>query len=136
MKYLLDTCTVSDFVKGESGTMTKIKHLSPSQLAISSITFLELRYGLLKTPEKAIKIKDIINEFLNPIVTIPFDERDAYYAANIRHHLRGLGTPIGNYDLLIAGTALHNDLTLVTSNTREFERVMGLSLENWRTVNI
>ena len=62
---------------------------------------------------------------------MPFDDVDARVAAEIRAVLRRAGTPIGPYDNLIAGQALARDLTLVTRNIREFERVQGLRLENW-----
>lgn len=132
MKYLLDTCTVSDFVKGEAGTLAKVKTHKPSQFVISSVTRLEIQYGLFKNPEKAAKIDRILNDFLCLIATLPFDETDASFAARVRHQLYSAGTPIGSYDILIAGTALRHNLILVSANTKEFERVENLALENWR----
>jgi tRNA(fMet)-specific endonuclease VapC len=62
---------------------------------------------------------------------VPFDDEDARCAGQIRAALATAGTPIGPYDVLIAGQALARDLTLVTHNTREFARVDGLHLEDW-----
>jgi len=62
---------------------------------------------------------------------IPFDDRAAQASAGIRAGLEMKGTPIGPYDVLIAGSALAHGVTLVTRNTKEFSRVDGLSLESW-----
>ena len=60
-----------------------------------------------------------------------FSIEDAGSAAVVRARLERKGTPIGPYDVLLAGQALARDLTLVTNNTREFRRVKGLKLEDW-----
>jgi tRNA(fMet)-specific endonuclease VapC len=63
---------------------------------------------------------------------LEFDEEDARQAGQIRAHLASQGTPIGPYDVLIAGQAKARELTLVTHNTTEFQRVPGLKLEDWK----
>jgi tRNA(fMet)-specific endonuclease VapC len=69
---------------------------------------------------------------LTSIVNIlPLNEAEARYAASIRATLEKQGTPIGPYDVLIAGTALSNKGTLITHNLKEFERIKGLQLEDW-----
>ena len=132
MKYLLDTCVVSDFVRGEARTLAHIKHLSPSSIAVSTITFYEIQYGLALNPKRSAKISRIIHDFLAPIQILDFTQGDAREAAIIRTHLKKQGRPIGSYDVLIAGTALHHQLILISSNLKEFSRVDGLKLENWR----
>ena len=72
-----------------------------------------------------------LKEMENRFTVLPFDLDSARQAAQTRAHLERLGTPIGNVDTLISGIALAQDLTLVTRNTREFERVPGLRVENW-----
>jgi tRNA(fMet)-specific endonuclease VapC len=62
---------------------------------------------------------------------LDFTTEDARAAAEVRTSLEGRGTPIGSFDTLIAGQALARDLTLVTRNRREFERVDGLRVEDW-----
>ncbi|MEA1049533.1 hypothetical protein U5801_06910 [Lamprobacter modestohalophilus] len=57
---------------------------------------------------------------------------DAQAAASVRADLKARGRPIGPYDVLIGATALARGLTMVTSNTDEFERIRGLRLEDWR----
>jgi len=132
MKYLLDTCCVSDFVKGNNNTLQKIKNCEPTDLALSSITVMELEYGLAYNPEKAKKIKKIIKDFVSCLTILPYFEEDALHSAKVRTNLRKAGTPIGSYDLLIAGTALSHDLILVTANEKEFKRVPHLKIVNWR----
>lgn len=132
MKYLLDTCVISDFVKGEPNTLHRLKNTQPAELAISSISIMEINYGLMLNHQRAKKIHHIIDEFLSCINTISFSIADAVCAANIRAYLHTKGTPIGAYDILLAGTALSNDFIFVTANVKEFDRVPKLHLENWR----
>jgi tRNA(fMet)-specific endonuclease VapC len=72
-----------------------------------------------------------LEKFLRPMTILDFTPEDAKQAARIRADLKQKGTPIGAYDLQIAATALANGLTVVTNNTDEFQRVVGLRLENW-----
>ncbi|PNW39149.1 UNVERIFIED_CONTAM: twitching motility protein PilT [Euhalothece sp. KZN 001] len=132
MRYLLDTCVISDFIKGETGTQTRLKQTPPREIAISSITMMELHYGLALNPKRAEKVQPIITSFLSSVMILPFGISEAEQTAKIRAKLKSQGQPIGAYDLLIAATALQNNLIMVTSNQREFERVGNLQLENWR----
>ncbi len=132
MTYLLDTCVISDFVKGLPATLKRIKETSPDLIAVSTISRMEIEYGLHLNPERARKITPVIQAFLASIRTLPFGEPDAQVAGTIRATLQRQGKPIGSYDVLIAGTALARGLTLVTSNTGEFSRVGGLAIEDWR----
>ncbi|TVQ65470.1 MAG: type II toxin-antitoxin system VapC family toxin [Spirulina sp. DLM2.Bin59] len=132
MRYLLDTCVVSDFIKGEPRTTAKLKKTAPADIAISSITVMELRYGLVINPQRAQKIEPTISSFLSSVITLPFNTAEAEQAAQIRAALKSQGQPIGAYDALIAATALQHNLIMITANQREFERVPGLQIENWR----
>jgi tRNA(fMet)-specific endonuclease VapC len=132
MKYLLDTCAISDFVKGYPLTLRKIKSMSPQLLYVSTISIMEIEYGLQLNPKRAQKIFPALQAFLSTIKILPFGEADAKAAGTIRVALRRQGSPIGFYDVLIAGSAISGGMILVTSNTDEFSRVDGLVLENWR----
>ena len=132
MKYLLDTCVISDFVKGEVNTLTRIKKTSPSELSVSTITVMEIQYGIALNPKHAKVINPIISDFLAQINIIDFDRDDAAQAASIRALLKQQGCPVGSYDILLAGTALNHKLIFVSSNVKEFKRVNGIRLENWR----
>lgn len=132
MKYLLDTCVVSDFVKGQPGVLARVKATAPELIAVSSVTRMEVEYGLALNAERARKLAPMLDAFFSSVATLPFDEADAQAAAAIRADLKAKGQPIGAYDVLIAGMGLARGLVVVTSNVGEFQRVSGLRIENWR----
>ena len=89
----------------------------------------ELRFGAVKSGSS--RLIQQLERILEVLPVLPLEPpADQHYAA-IRTHLEQAGTSIDPNDLLIAAHALALDLTLVTANTREFERVPNLSLENW-----
>jgi len=133
MGYLLDTCVVSHFVKGEENTIKKLKSISPTEVFISSLTVREVKYGLAINPQRAVKIKPIIETLINSITILPFGATEAEQAAQIRSILKIAGSPIGAYDVLIAATAFTHNHIVVTSNVGEFQRVPNLLIENWRS---
>ncbi len=132
MKYLLDTCTVSDFVKGQAKVLARIKATPPNLVAVSALTRMEVDYGLALNAERARKLAPLLDAFFATIATLPFDVADAQATAAIRAALKTRGQPIGAYDALIAGTGLARGLVVVTSNMGEFKRVGGLQVEDWR----
>jgi len=132
MQYLLDTCVVSDFIKGEPGTKARLKQTPPASIAVSAITVMELDYGLVLNPQRAEKVRPMIFSFLSSVTILPFTAAEAQQAAEIRATLKSQGQPIGAYDVLIAATALQHHLVMITANQREFDRVVGLQTENWR----
>ena len=132
MKYLLDTCTVSDFVKGQPNVLARIKAISPTLIAVSTLTRMEVEYGLALNADRARKLAPVLQAFFSTISTLPFEVADALAAAAIRAALKTKGQPIGAYDVLIAGTALARGLVVVTSNVGEFQRIGGLQVEDWR----
>lgn len=132
MKYLLDTCTVSDFVKGQPHVMARIKATAPNLITVSTLTRMEVAYGLALNAERAKKLGPFLAAFFSVIATLPFEEADALAAAAVRAALKTKGQPIGAYDVLIAGMGLARGLVVVTSNVAEFKRVSGLQVEDWR----
>ena len=132
MKYLLDTCTVSDFVKGQPNVLARIKAISPTLIAVSALTRMEVEYGLALNADRARKLAPVLQAFFSTISTLPFEVADALAAAAIRAALKTKGQPIGAYDVLIAGTALARGLVVVTSNVGEFQRIGGLQVDDWR----
>jgi tRNA(fMet)-specific endonuclease VapC len=132
MKYLLDTCTVSDFVRGQANVLSRLKAISPREIAISSIVRMEIEFGLFLNPSRAQVLAPLLDAFLGSCMTLSFDEQDAISAATLRASLQKNGQPIGAYDVLIAGCAMARDLIVVTSNIREFGRIQRLKVENWR----
>jgi tRNA(fMet)-specific endonuclease VapC len=100
-------------------------------VAVSSVVMFELKFGIAKSVRQTMN-DDALRKFLSGSTEIlPFDEEDAAVAGRIRAELHQKGTPIGPYDVMIAGHALRHGATLVTANVREFSRVDGLLLENW-----
>ena len=131
MIYLLDTNTCIRFINGRSPNIrAKMLTVADSDIVISTIVQAEMYAGSAKsqTPQRS---REIQEEFFRSFVTVPFDSTAARIYGDIRASLERQGTPIGGNDLLIAATALAHDLILVTHNTREFERVSGLQLEDW-----
>lgn len=94
------------------------------------ITVFELWCGVEQAQQAAAE-RAKVNRFVSAIVELPFDRVSAEAAAKIRVQLEKAGNLIGPYDLLIVGQALAGDLILVANNTREFQRVNGLRVENW-----
>ena len=132
MKYLLDTCTVSDFVKGQPNVLARVKSTQPNLIAVATLTRMEVAYGLALNAERARRLAPVLNAFFATILTLPFDEADAKAAAAIRAALKTIGQPIGAYDVLVAGMGLARGLVVVTSNVVEFKRISGLLVEDWR----
>ena len=99
-------------------------------VGLSSVTAAELHFGAHKSrsPEQNLAA---LEQFLLPLTVVGFDEGAAAAYGRVRAFLEGRGTPIGSLDTLIAAHALSLDLTLVTNNVREFERVPDLEVENW-----
>ena len=132
MKYLLDTNVLSDFARGEQAVMARLRQEAPLQLAVSVVTGMEVEYGLARHPNLARRVRETMRMLLNTISVLPFEREDARVAARLRASLNSQATPIGAYDLLLASCALRRGLKIVTHNAREFARVGGLGLEDWR----
>ena len=132
MNYLLDTCVISDFFKKEAATITRFQSVSPKQLHVSAITVMEIEYGLKLNPEREKKIRPIWESLTDIIQIILFSTHCAQQAALLRANLKNSCQPIGPYDILIAGTALANDMTVITSNMKEFIRMPEIKVENLR----
>lgn len=102
----------------------------PNGLCISSITLAELWHGVEKSANPP-KNETTLTKFLTALTVLPFDDYAAVEYGRICADLQRKGTPIGPMDMLIAAHARAENMILVTNNTREFERVTDLKLENW-----
>ncbi len=130
--YLLDTCVLSDFARGDASTQARLKATPPRLVSVSAITAMEVEFGLALDPARARRLAPVMRRLLDAVSVIAYEAADARATAGLRAVLQKRGRPIGAYDALIAGSALARGLVLVTSNEREFARVDGLSIENWR----
>src|SRR5690348_2246515 len=133
MTYLLDTCVLSDFARGEAGTLARLTEAAPSEVATSAISAMEVEYGLALDAARARKLAPVMRALLGAITVLPYGLEDARATASLRALLEKRGRPVGAYDALIAGTALARGLVVVTSNVREFGRITALRVENWRS---
>jgi tRNA(fMet)-specific endonuclease VapC len=99
--------------------------------AVSDVSIYELYSGAERydLPDRR---KAIIDTFIGRMTVLPFDTKAARIAAPLNFQLESKGQKIGGFDMLIAATALANNLTLFTNNTREFKRVPGLTLESFQ----
>ena len=132
IRYLLDTNIVSYFVKGVSGSLVQRMQvgLGAQDIAISAITRAELRYGV-GLMDKFDKRRRRIDLLLKELPSLPWGDEAADEFGRLKASLRRNGTPVGDFDTQIAAHALAEDLILVTHNTRHFENVPGLKLEDW-----
>lgn len=131
MKYMLDTNICIYAIKHKPNSVIErfLSH-DPEELCISAITYAELMHGV----EKSIAVERnriAMSLFLSPITILRFDELAAEEYGRIKAELEKKGTPIGPMDTLIASHAKSRGLIIVTNNTREFNRVIGLTVEDW-----
>ena len=134
MNYLLDTNAVVALLR-DKPTRVRERYrqaeASGDYLALSSVVLFELWYGVAKSshvPDNTERLRILLSGDLG---LLDFDDEDARTAGQARAAVEKNGTPIGAYDLLIAGQALRRGLTVVTANTSEFARITGLSWQDW-----
>ena len=106
--------------------------IAGAAFAVSAISVVELQYGVAKSQRVEANAANL-DDFLQPIRVLAFDDADAKIAGEIRVDLERQGKPIGPYDCLIAAQGLRHNLCVVTANVSEFSRVEGLRWENWAT---
>lgn len=131
MIYLLDTNTCIGYINRRRPAIYQhFLSVSPDDVCICDVVKFELYYGAYKG-SRTVENLQILDNFFADLTSLPFDVKAARICGQIRAKLQAKGTPIGAYDLQIAAIALANNLTLITHNTREFERVENLALEDW-----
>jgi tRNA(fMet)-specific endonuclease VapC len=131
MRYLLDTNICIYIIRQKPPqVLAHFEYLEPSEVGISSITVAELEYGVVKSQQQE-RNQNALRQFLLTLEIVDFDAQAATIYGEVRSALERQGQPIGAMDLLIAAHALSINTTLVTNNSREFNRVPGLKLENW-----
>jgi tRNA(fMet)-specific endonuclease VapC len=128
--YVLDTNTLIYYFKGQGNVAQNLAAVRPEDIVISTIVLFELQVGLAKSTS-ATKRSQQLQQLLTRVNLVPFDRAAALAAGNIRAQLEQQGTPIGPMDILIAGTAVALQGTIVTRNGREFSRVAGLPIVDW-----
>lgn len=134
MNYLLDTNACIALINGNPPSVrAKFRKATDlgGQVFVSSIALFELWYGVAKSSRRDFNKKRLEIFFAGPIHPLSFEDQDAEIAGVIRADLESIGKPIGAYDLLIAGQAIRNKLTLITANLSEFARIKELAWADW-----
>lgn len=128
MRYLLDTNAIIALMKGHAGLLARLRACQPEDFGMPSIVAHELYYGAYRSQHLDDNLRRV--EALR-FELLDFDREDARRAGQLRALLSAQGTPVGPYDILIAGQAWARGLTLITRNVREFQRISQIAVENW-----
>ena len=130
VKYLLDTCVCISMFRNEGHVREKLLNVGLDNCYISEITIAELYFGVAKVENKKRKLEDI-KRVQQMFKVIPAYSSFKEYG-EIRHSLEHTGLRVDQFDLLIGATAIHHQMTLVTSNLKHFERMPGIEIESWK----
>ena len=131
MRFLFDTNAVISLLGQKSEALIdRVLACSEGEIGIPAVVSHELYFGAYKSQSVSFNL-ETIRLLLRDFVVLPFDEEDSRQAGEVRAELKRSGSPIGPYDVLIAGQAKARDLILISNNVREFERVPDLQLEDW-----
>ena len=130
MRYMLDTdICIYAINERPTAVLQALRRHTADGLGVSAVTAAELHFGVARSGSP--RNLAALRRFLAALEVAPFDETAAELSGSLRAWLATQGTPIGPYDTLIAAHAHALGAVLVSNNTREFERVPGLKLENW-----
>jgi tRNA(fMet)-specific endonuclease VapC len=131
MIYLLDTNACIQLLNDKHPVILQhFRRHSPAEIALCSVVKAELLFGAYRSGRVEANCQRL-KIFFEPLQSLMFDDACADHYARIRADLQAQGKLIGGNDLLIAATARAHNATLVTHNTGEFSRVVGLRLEDW-----
>jgi tRNA(fMet)-specific endonuclease VapC len=128
VKFLLDANAVIALLKSHDVFLSRLRRHKPADFGIPSIVAHELFYGAFRSQRVDANLSRLD---LLPFDILEFSREDARSAGEIRAKLAAVGTPIGPYDVLIAGQTLARNLILVSRNKKEFERIPELRVEDW-----
>src|SRR5437764_8655400 len=127
MKYLVDSDYVADYLGARPSAIQLLSSFAKDDLSISLITYGEIYEGIHfgRDPQKT---KEVFHLFLHSVAILPLSQPIMRQFARIRGELRRTGKIIGDFDILIASTAIQHNLTLVTRNIKDYERIPELAL--------
>ena len=128
--YLLDTNTLIYAFRNAGAVRQRIAATPDDAIALSTMNLFELEFGFSKSVDPTTQ-RGQLAELTTRFKVLDFDVDSARKAGQLKAFLQANGTPIGPYDLLIAGIALAHNRIVVTRNVREFSRVPGLRVDNW-----
>ena len=130
LKFMLDTDICIYTIKNRPAGLRERFNAETAHMCVSAVTAMELFFGAEKSARPVDDLA-IVESFLARLPVLPFNDLAAGQAGEIRASLERKGTPIGAYDIMIAGHARSLGLTVVTNNLREFGRIDGLRAETW-----
>lgn len=130
LRYLLDTNLCIATIREKPGVVRAAFNRHYAQMCISSVTVMELLYGVELSAQPQRNLADV-EGFIARLEVLNYDSAAAAHTAEIRAEQKKAGTQIGPYDQMIAGHARSRGLVVVTNNTKEFQRVAGLRIEDW-----
>ena len=130
LTYLLDATVLVTLLRNRADAMRPRLRAATGRMAVSTVSVAELEHGVARSaaPDHD---GERVESLLSLLTILPFDRAAAHHAGRISAQLVRAGTPIGPYDVLIAGHARSRGLVVVTNNLREFARVPGLECEDW-----
>ncbi len=130
---ILDSNVCIDVLRGRAKVVARLSSCRPEDCFISVITEFELFQGADRAPpERREEERDKVMRFVGTLGVLPFDSACARIAARINAGLLNQGTPVCVTDVMIAATGLRHRWALVTNNSKDFKRVDGLVIEDWR----
>jgi tRNA(fMet)-specific endonuclease VapC len=131
--FLLDTNIVSEIVRRvpNAKVMARMNQQGAANLHISAVTVFELRFGAARSAKPASLWARIQRDIIGRFQVLPFTEQDALAAGDLMAPLVGSGRQLALQDIWLAGVAFGRNLTLVTRNRRDFDRITGLKVEDW-----
>lgn len=130
MKYILDTDILIYLLKGDEKVVTNISQVASDSLHTTIINHAELFFGAFNSNKKKQNL-EMTQALFSKIKILPFCEKTSYCFAEQKALLKNDGNIIADMDLMIASISLHHHMTLVTNNTKHFNRIKHLKLENW-----
>jgi len=129
---MLDTNALSELIRNPRGILAeRLNALEPDTVCTSIVAACELRFGAQR--KGSARLTQRVELLLQALIVLPLDTPADEHYADIRATLERSGTPIGSHDLFIAAHARSRGMTLLTRNLREFQRVPGLTVEDWPT---
>ncbi|HBF12939.1 MAG TPA: PIN domain nuclease [Deltaproteobacteria bacterium] len=130
MPYLFDTDTYIFLSAGNKSIKQKIDEVGDSQISLSSITVAELYFGIFQSKKVQENLK-AIQKNIEKLEIFNFNKHTAKIFGRLKAHLKQKGAPIADMDLAIAAIAIHHDCILITHNTKHFEAIPELLVEDW-----
>jgi tRNA(fMet)-specific endonuclease VapC len=130
LRYMLDTNFCITTIRHKADAVRVAFNLHHAQMCISSVTVMELMHGV-ELPGQPQRNLANVEGFIARLDVLDYDAVAAAHTAQIRAELKRAGKQIGPYDQMIAGQARSRGLVVVTNNTKEFQHVAGLRIEDW-----